>query len=170
MAIMELYSAAAASPSSPPRARTLSKMACSRWGLNTGMPCLPLELGHLGGAAHAPQEQRQQLPVDGVYLFPSFESRASYSFASTGNRSFLRTFCFVPHTLQQPAFRQQLQRGHTGGGLYGGGGPGHNAGVVAAVDGQRGVLTCLQVDGVLLLGDGGRGLKGRPETPRACRW
>ena len=39
-------------------------------GAEHGHARLPLELGHLGGAAHAPQEQRQQLPVDGVYLFP----------------------------------------------------------------------------------------------------
>ena len=42
-----------------------------------------------------------------------------------------------PTHYNKPAFRQQLQRGHTGGGLDGGGGPGHNAWVVAAVDGQR---------------------------------
>ena len=117
----------------------LSKMACSRWGLNTGMPASPLSWATWAEQPMRRRNRGSSSPSMASISSRSFESRASYSFASTGNRSFLHTFCFVPHTLQQPAFRQQLQHGHTGGGLYGGGGPGHNAWVVAAVDGQRGV-------------------------------
>ncbi len=125
---------------------------------------LPLELGHLGGAAHAPQEQRQQLPrrwrlsLPGALragpripllpqaivpffalsvLFPThYNSPLSASSSSTATQAAASTAAAARGTMHG-SWRPWMD--------------------------QRGVLACFQVDGVLLLGDGGRGLKGRPE-------